>query len=157
MASVLFVCLGNICRSPSAEAVFASLVQQENLAETFKIDSAGTGAWHAGNPPDERAQQVGLALGYDLSQQRARQVMISDFHQFDYVIAMDKSNLQALERMAPPDFSGTLALMLDFAGGKGQEVPDPYYGGLDDYYHVYDLLKPAAKGLLEHIREHQNL
>lgn len=154
MPSVLFVCLGNICRSPSAEAVFTALVHQEKLEKEILIDSAGTGAWHMGNPPDERAQQVGRELGFDLSNQRARQVAKADFQKFDYLIAMDKSNLQKLEQMAPRGFSGTLALMLDFAGGKGQEVPDPYYGGLDGYYHVYDLLKPAAKGLLDHIREH---
>ncbi len=153
MPSVLFVCLGNICRSPAAEAVFRHLVEENHLGHAIEIDSAGTAGWHAGNPPDDRAQLVGREYGYNLSNQRSRQVTLSDFDRFEYVIAMDISNFENLKKMAPEDYDGTLAMMLDFAGKKGEEVPDPYYGGIEDYHHVYKLLQPAAKGLLDHIRK----
>jgi protein-tyrosine phosphatase len=157
MSSVLFVCLGNICRSPSAEAVFRALVEENNMGDTITIDSAGTAGWHTGNPPDDRAQLVGREHGFDLSDQRARRVTLQDFDDFEYLIAMDQSNLQHLQRMAPKNFKGSIALMLDFAGTKGEEVPDPYYGGIADYHLVFDLLKPAALGLLNHIRQHHVL
>ncbi len=157
MVSVLFVCLGNICRSPSAEAVFRNLVIESKLADHIAVDSAGTAGWHVGNSPDDRAQLVGREYGYDLSNQRARRVVLQDFDAFEYLVAMDQSNLEHLQRMAPKDFKGTIALMLDFTGAKGEEVPDPYYGGIADYHHVFDLLKPAASGLLRHIRQHHML
>ncbi|WP_169566088.1 low molecular weight protein-tyrosine-phosphatase [Sneathiella limimaris] len=151
MPAVLFVCLGNICRSPSAEAVFTALVQDKGYAEHILVDSAGTGAWHVGNSPDDRAQRVGQELGFDLSSPRARQVSVHDFQRFDYIVAMDRSNFNNLQRLCPPNYGGQLAMMLDFAGQMGEEVPDPYYGGIEDYYHVFDLLKPAAAGLLDHV------
>ncbi len=153
MLSVVFVCLGNICRSPSAEGVFQALIDAAGLTEQISVDSAGTGGWHVGDPPDERARRVAAELGYDLSAQRARQFQIADFDKFDYVIAMDRSNLDNLHRLGHGEFSGELGLMLDYAGRIGEEVPDPYYGEIEDYYHVFDLLKPAAEGLLAHIRE----
>ncbi len=153
MLSVVFVCLGNICRSPSAEGVFQALVDAAGLTGKITVDSAGTGGWHVGEPPDARAQRVGKALGYDLSAQRARQFQTADFDKFDYVIAMDQSNFENLQRMVHGEFSGELGLMLDYAGRIGDEVPDPYYGEIEDYYHVFELLKPAAEGLLAHIRK----
>ena len=157
MLSVVFVCLGNICRSPSAEGVFQALVDAAELSAQISVDSAGTGGWHVGDPPDGRAMRVGKERGYDLSAQRARQFQMSDFEKFDYVVAMDHSNFENLRRMVPEHFSGELGLMLDYAGRIGEEVPDPYYGGIEDYHHVFDLLKPAASGLLAHIRETHNI
>lgn len=153
MPSVVFVCLGNICRSPSAEGVFQALVDAAGLTEKISVDSAGTGGWHVGDPPDARARRIAKEFGYDLSAQRARQFQITDFDKFDYVIAMDQSNFENLQRLAHGEFSGELGLMLDYAGRIGEEVPDPYYGEIEDYRHVFDLLKPAAEGLLAHIRE----
>ncbi len=151
MTRVLFVCLGNICRSPSAEAVFRGLVRDRGLEGAIRTDSAGTGAWHVGNPPDERAQLVGRHYGYDMSDLRARKVEETDFTDFDYILAMDNSNYRNLKRMRPSTYDGTLAMMMDFAGRNGEEVPDPYYGDLSDYETVFDMLKPAAEGLLAHI------
>ncbi len=151
MIRVLFVCLGNICRSPSAEAVFRDLVKIRRLETKIQTDSAGTGAWHVGNPPDERAQLVGQTRGYRMSDLRARQAAPEDFEAFDYILAMDNSNLANLERMKPVSGKAKLFRMLDFGDTGEEEVPDPYYGELEDYDHVFDLLEPAAEALLDHI------
>ncbi|WP_169546246.1 low molecular weight protein-tyrosine-phosphatase [Sneathiella aquimaris] len=153
MIQVLFVCLGNICRSPSAEAVFRDMVAAKNLENRIITDSAGTGAWHVGNPPDERAQLIGKTRNIQMSDLRARQVRSSDFEQFQYILAMDNDNYANLSRMKPDHFNGRLCKMLDFGASEETEVPDPYYGDLSDYEYVFDLLKPASEALLKHIIE----
>lgn len=153
MVKVLFVCLGNICRSPTAEGVFSALVCEHGLDEEIGVDSAGTGAWHIGDPPDRRAQAAARTRGYDLSAQRARQVEAADFNAFDYVIAMDRRNHADLSTLAPPARRDRIRLFLSFAPQSGvSEVPDPYYGGDGGFDHVLDLVEAASQGLLEDIR-----
>lgn len=154
MAKVLFVCLGNICRSPTADGIFRNLVAQANLDHKILVDSAGTGDWHIGKAPDARTVAAARNRGYDLSVLRARQVNKSDFAEFDYVLAMDNSNLKDLQRMKPFDYKGHLGLFLEF-GSRGDylEVPDPYYGGKEGFDLVLDLVEDAAQGLLNHIRQ----
>ena len=150
MKSVLFVCLGNICRSPAAEGVLRHLCAQENEAVT--IESAGTGGWHVGNSPDARMIAAAKRRGVDLSKQRARQVEFADFYEFDYIIAMDLANQSDLLSLAPPNRHADIRLFLDFGSGSTTEVPDPYYGGEGGFDLVLDLVEDAAKGLLEHIK-----
>ena len=153
MVNVLFVCLGNICRSPTAEGVFRHLVAAEGLSESITIDSAGTGAWHIGDPPDARAQAAARRRGIELSGQRARQVAAGDFERFDYVIAMDQSNLANLSMQAPDAAHPRIHLFLDFAPDVGtKEVPDPYYGGPGGFDDVLDMIEAASMGLLQDIR-----
>ena len=155
MVSVLFVCLGNICRSPSAEAVFRKLLADQDLQSSIECDSAGTSAWHIGSPPDERAVAVGLQRGVDMRNLRGRQVGKNDFSRFDYILAMDEDNLRHLRGMKPDDYGGVLDLFLSFSQRASVgEVPDPYYGGRRDFEHVFDLLEGAAQGLLDDIRRH---
>ncbi|MCG8491402.1 MAG: low molecular weight phosphotyrosine protein phosphatase [Sneathiellales bacterium] len=151
MKKVLFVCLGNICRSPSAEAIFRAEVLNAGLEEKIGTDSAGTGAWHIGNPPDGRAQQAALSRGIDMSDLRARQAEKADFDRFDYIVAMDRSNYENLKRMSSRESRAKLVMMLDFSNETEEEVPDPYYGDMSDYNYVFDLLQPAAKALLDHM------
>lgn len=147
---VLFVCLGNICRSPTAHGVFQHMVDTRNLGHCVEVDSCGTAHWHIGEPPDERSVQEAAQRGYDLSALRGRQVSAQDFVTFDYILAMDRANLSALEAMAPADFDGHLGLFLAFAPTAGiEEVPDPYYGGASGFSHVLDLVEEASAGLLE--------
>lgn len=154
MVNVLFVCLGNICRSPTAHGVFQHAVEEAGLGDRIRIDSAGTGDWHVGNPPDPRASAAAQNRGYNLESFVARQVTPEDFNTFDYILAMDKSNLSNLRRLQPNDFSGHLGLFLDFARHfDDDEVPDPYYGGDQGFTYVLDLVEDAAQGLLDHIRE----
>jgi protein-tyrosine phosphatase len=149
---VLFVCLGNICRSPTAEGVFRALVEARGLESTISIDSAGTGDWHIGRASDERAIRAALTRGYDLSPLRARQTLADDFRHFDYILAMDEPNLQHLKALAPDDYTGHLRLFLDFSGQDShREVPDPYYGGEQGFELVLDLIEDASEGLLAHI------
>ncbi len=151
-ARVLFVCLGNICRSPTAHGVFEAMVRERDLQHRVEVDSCGTGDWHIGHPPDARAAAEAAARGYDLSHLRARQVSESDFGSFDYILAMDEQNLADLERMCPAEFSGHLGLFLPFAGNDGpREVPDPYYGGAEGFTRVLDMVEAASEGLLEEI------
>ena len=153
MVKVLFVCLGNICRSPTAEGVFRAKVADAGLAERIEIDSAGTSDWHIGEPPDDRGQQAAARRGYDLSAQRARQVKAGDFDRFDYVIAMDQSNVAKLSALAPAGTSEKISLFLAFAPEVGtREVPDPYYGGPDGFDRVLDMIEAASLGLLDDIR-----
>ena len=155
MVRVLFVCLGNICRSPLAEGVFRHLVDEAGLATQIGADSAGTGNWHVGQPPDPRAQATAARRGIDIARQRARQVAAADFNDFEYMLAMDTSNLQALSRIAPASTPTRLQLFLDYAAdGQTTDVPDPYYGGPDGFDRVYELVHGAATGLLGHIRTH---
>jgi protein-tyrosine phosphatase len=160
MIKVLFVCLGNICRSPTAQGVFEeklasrfepSLFEGKALNEVFSVDSAGTAAWHTGKKPDKRSQLAAKQRGYDLSQLRARQVSDSDFADYDYILAMDKANLSGLQERCPREYQHKLALFLDYAEGPEQEVPDPYYGGESGFSHVLDLIESASDGLINHL------
>lgn len=152
---VLFVCTGNICRSPTAEGIFRHLVEAEGLAGQFHIDSAGTGGWHAGEPPDERSQAAARRRGIDLSCQRARQVRAEDFADFDYVMALDRGHHQALARLAPSAHRDRLHLFLHHAPALGlDDVPDPYYGAGDGFERVLDMVEAGCRGLLDHIRTH---
>ncbi|MCB0338169.1 MAG: low molecular weight phosphotyrosine protein phosphatase [Bdellovibrionales bacterium] len=151
---VLFVCLGNICRSPTAEGVFWKTVQNYNLAERIIVDSAGCEAFHVGEPPDIRSQMAASKRGVDISSQRARQISAKDFELFDYILAMDKSNLKHLQQLKPERSKAKLSLFLNFAKEiREQEVPDPYYGGPDGFDRVIDLIEIASLGLIEEIVE----
>jgi len=152
MVSVLFVCLGNICRSPTAEGVFRDLVEHEGLSDKIRIDSAGTHAYHVGSPPDARAQSEAKRRGIDISGLRGRQARTEDFTGFDYVLAMDRSNHQNLLSICPSGAQDRLTMFLDFAPELGRrEVPDPYYD--DGFERVYDMIEHAAHGLLADIRQ----
>ena len=154
-ASVLFVCMGNICRSPTAETVFREHAQRAGLLDDLRIESAGIGSWHVGEPPDKRAILHGRRRGYDLEPLRARQVTPADFERFDYILGMDHRNLRDLKALRPDDYNGHLGLFLDFAPHLGvREVPDPYYGGPDGFEAVLELVERASEGLLAHIRAH---
>lgn len=155
--SVLFICMGNICRSPTAQGVFEALVQRSGLNQLVRIDSAGTHAYHVGNSPDTRSQQTALSRGIDLSKQRARQFQEADFQAFDYVLAMDLNNLQALQRFAQAQQHKNVRLFMEFASRwHEREVPDPYYGGSQGFERVLDMIEDASEGLLEHlVRNHQ--
>jgi protein-tyrosine phosphatase len=152
--SVLFICMGNICRSPTAEAVFRHYVENAGLSERFLIDSAGTHGYHAGDPPDSRAQRAAQQRGYDMGKLRGRQVRADDFRIFDYVLAMDRANLAILQRITPIDSDVQARLFLEFARHHNErEVPDPYYGGMGGFERVLDMVEDAAQGLLEEIRQ----
>ncbi|OXY82597.1 low molecular weight protein-tyrosine-phosphatase [Oceanimonas doudoroffii] len=148
--SVLMICMGNICRSPTAEAVFRHKATQAGLNLT--IDSAGTIGYHAGSGPDARARAAGEARGYDFSGMRARQVTVDDFARFDLVLAADRSNLEDLLRLCPPEHQHKVKLLLSYANGPEQEVPDPYYGGEQGFEHVLDLVEAACDGVLKTLR-----
>ncbi len=148
--SVLFVCMGNICRSPSAEAVFRHKAKAQGLA--LKIDSAGTLGAHAKEKPDHRSQKAGVARGYSFDGIKARKVTVKDFSDFDLILAMDHDNIEELNKVAPADLQHKIHLMLDFAEGHEEEqVPDPYYGGAKGFDYVLDLVEAASDGLLEKI------
>jgi protein-tyrosine phosphatase len=152
VTSVLFVCLGNICRSPTAHGVFQNLLEQRGMSAQVAVDSCGTGSWHVGEPPDQRATAEAARRGYDLSPLRARQVHRADFERFDYILAMDRKNLADLEALCPSHYAGHLGLFLPFASNvPEQEVPDPYFGGDDGFAHVLDLVEAASEGLLQEI------
>ena len=156
--SVLFVCLGNICRSPTAHGVFEHFVSVQGLSGVIMVDSAGTGDWHIGHAPDSRSAAVAKERGYTLDHLRARQVTSADFQQFDYVLAMDEQNLIDLKAMCPGDYSGHLSLFLDFhPEEKIREVPDPYYGGDQGFVDVFTMVEHASEGLLNHIIEKHRL
>jgi protein-tyrosine phosphatase len=150
---ILFVCMGNICRSPLAHGLFEHRVERAGLAERITIDSAGTHAYHVGNPPDPRSQKTALGHGFDLSAQRARKVASSDFEKFDYLLAMDNDNYALLSVECPDEYRHKLKLMLEFAPQLAEtEVPDPYYGGASGFEQVYQLLDAAADGLMADIK-----
>jgi protein-tyrosine phosphatase len=152
MVRVLFVCLGNICRSPLAQGVFEELVRSEGLEGGVFVDSAGTGRWHMGSPPDERAQRSAWVRGLDLSAQRARQVEPDDCEKFDYVLTMDEENYRAVAALCRGG-SAVVRPFLDYAPDRPEtEIPDPFYGGSEGFEHVLDLVEEASEGLLEEIK-----
>ncbi len=154
MVKVLFVCLGNICRSPTADGVMRQQLVAAGLQAQVEVDSAGTGDWHIGRAPDSRSQAAAQQRGYDLSALRARQVAPADFAEFDYILAMDKSNLADLQGLKPAGYRGHLGLLLDFAEhSQRREVPDPYYGEGAGFEQVLDLVEDAVTGLLADIRQ----
>jgi protein-tyrosine phosphatase len=151
--SVLMVCMGNICRSPTAEGVLRHLVREAGLEREVHIDSAGTLDYHVGSPPDLRSQKHAKKRGYDLSSQRARQVGVGDFEKFDLVLAMDWQNLEELQALCPAQHRHKLKRLMEFApGGLSDVVADPYYGGHDGFERVLDHVEAACRGLLGHIR-----
>jgi protein-tyrosine phosphatase len=151
--SLLFVCMGNICRSPTAHGVMRKLLQDEASELDIHVDSAGTHAYHVDEPPDRRAQEAAGARDIDISDLRARAVEIDDFHNFDYILAMDLGNLAMLERLQPGGSRARLTLMLAYAGDwDTNEVPDPYYGGSEGFETVLDMLEDASRGLLADLR-----
>lgn len=150
---VLFVCMGNICRSPTAEGVFRRQVREAGLDDVVLSDSAGTHDYHIGEAPDRRAREAARRRGYDLSALRARRVSVEDYARFDLVLAMDEHNLQLLKQQCPREHAHKLQLFLAFGQNENvREVPDPYYGGAQGFEHVLDLIEDAAQGLLRHIR-----
>ena len=150
---ILFVCLGNICRSPTAEVVFRAVASREAPDIVLEIDSAGTAGYHVGEQPDRRTRQAAARRGYDMSALRARVVEPGDFENFDLILAMDRENLRALERRSPPQARERLRLFLDFAPETGiSEVPDPYYGGANGFEDVLDLIEAASRGLVQYLR-----
>lgn len=173
--NVLFVCLGNICRSPTAHGLFQSHINQAGLSDVIIVDSAGTGDWHVGEAPDRRAQSTALANGYDISHLRGRCVERDDFLHFDYILAMDNQNLGDLQKIKPDSYQGTLGLFLDVAVNANgfkkpttatinkyatakilmpeiTEVPDPYYGDDEHFKKAIKLIDNGSKNLLNHIR-----
>jgi len=151
---VLFVCMGNICRSPTAHGVFEYMVNLDNLADYIEIDSAGTHSYHIGEQPDHRAQQTAISRGIDLSYIRSRQVKASDFSYYDYILAMDNHNYELLEQACPQQYKSKLSLFLDYTPDYStKEVPDPYYGGVNGFNEVFDMVGSAGRGLLDKIKK----
>lgn len=148
--AVLFVCLGNICRSPTAHGVFRHMLSERGLTGRIHIDSAGTGDWHLGNPPDKRACAVAHSRGYAIDDLRARRVCPDDFYRFDYLLAMDRNNLRDLERMRPDDAHLRIELFLNYASdSKLREVPDPYHKQDSGFQDVLSVIEDASRGLLQ--------
>ncbi|MEQ8698147.1 MAG: low molecular weight protein-tyrosine-phosphatase [Bauldia litoralis] len=151
---ILFVCTGNICRSPTAEAVFRHVAEAEGLGATVVVESAGTHGYHVGEPPDDRSAEVAGLRGYSMAGQTARRVTAQDFEDFDLILAMDRGHLRLLEDAAPAHAAEKLRLFLDFAPASAEsDVPDPYYRGPDGFEHVLDLIEAASRGLLAHVQE----
>lgn len=157
MIKVLMVCMGNICRSPTAEGVFRAQVEKAGLTQQIHIDSAGTHDYHIGAPPDNRAQTTAAKRGYDLSRLRGRQVSQRDFVEFDYILAMDDDNLARMQAICPAQHAHKVSLFLDYSEKfTEREVPDPYYGGGSGFEKVLDMVEDASQGLLAHLqREHK--
>ncbi|MCJ8331543.1 MAG: low molecular weight phosphotyrosine protein phosphatase [Lentisphaeria bacterium] len=153
MKKVLFVCLGNICRSPSAEGIFQGLVDQANLSKEIKVDSAGTSSWHIGDPADTRMRATAKERGYDLTS-RARSFGKKDFKDFDYILAMDETNYKDIVKLArSPEDEAKVELMTDYCESHTDTyVPDPYYGGADGFHYVIDLLEDATSSLLKKVK-----
>jgi protein-tyrosine phosphatase len=150
---ILFVCLGNICRSPTAQAVFEDLLATRSLDHEVEVDSAGTADYHIGEPPCPRMQRAARRRGIDMSHLRARQVRPEDFQRFDYIYAMDRANYQDLLWLAPPEHRHKVHLFLEHAPELGEDVPDPYYGGEDQAERVFDIIEEGANALLAHLLE----
>jgi protein-tyrosine phosphatase len=158
MVKVLFVCMGNICRSPTSQAVFEKLVIDAGLVDKIHADSAGTHAYHVDNPPDKRAQAVAKKRGYDLSHLRARRTNALDFEEYDYIVAMDYLNVEHLYEICPPGQEDKVRLLMQFAMNcTEEEVPDPYYGARSGFERVLDLVEEASRGLLAQIRQSHGL
>jgi len=154
MVKVLFVCMGNICRSPTAHGVFEHMLREEGLVSNIEVDSCGTHAYHIGDAPDRRSREVAQQRGISLEHLRARRVEMSDFEYFDYILAMDKDNISILESMCPSQYADKIGLLLEFAPSRSEsEVPDPYYGGPQGFDIVLDMIEAASEGLLEDIRQ----
>lgn len=152
MIRVLFVCMGNICRSPTAEGIFRAHVRAAGLSQAIATDSAGTHGYHVGEPPDRRAIEAAARRGVDITDLRARRVQVEDFKRFNLVLAMDRENLTQLNRLCPGDAVERPRLFMDFAPQiEARDVPDPYYGGADGFEHVLDLVETASRGLLDHL------
>ena len=150
---ILFVCLGNICRSPTAEGVLRTLAAREAPELVLDVDSAGTAGYHVGEPPDPRTREAAVRRGYDLAPLRARIIEPADFERFDLILAMDRENLRVLRRRAPSSAQERVRLFLEFAPDAGlEDVPDPYYGGPNGFEEVLDLVEAATRGLIEHLR-----
>ncbi|MGH8140803.1 MAG: low molecular weight protein-tyrosine-phosphatase [Steroidobacteraceae bacterium] len=150
---ILFVCLGNICRSPTAETVFRQIMAREAPDLGIEVDSAGTAGYHVGEPPDQRTRHAAMRRGYDMSALRARVVEPQDFGRFDLILAMDRENLDVLSRRAPPAARERIRLFLEFAPEVDTaEVPDPYYGGPNGFEEVLDLVEAASRGLMQHVQ-----
>lgn len=151
---VLMVCMGNICRSPTAEGVFRHFLRVNMLGDRVEVDSAGTHGYHVGEAPDQRTQRAALARGYNLSQLRARKVAPQDIDYFDLILAMDKSNLDNLRRLAPPDAHERIRLFMEYAKNfDDDEVPDPYYGLGHGFDLVLDMVEDASQGLVEKLKK----
>ena len=154
MTKVLFVCMGNICRSPSAEGVFRHLINDAGLSDIVRIDSAGTHSYHLGESPDARATAAARKPGYDMTQREARQVTADDFREFDLILAMDWENLSAMQQQCPKAYHHKLMLLMRFANDfEEATVPDHYYGGPEGFGKVLDYLEDACKGMLELVRK----
>ena len=154
MTKILFVCMGNICRSPTAEGVFRKMVRDAGLEDSVHMASAGTHAYHVGEPPDVRAQQASRKRGYELTELRARQITQDDFHEYDLILAMDWENLSLLQQQCPRQQKHKLHLLMRYAGEfDAATVPDPYYGGPEGFGTVLDYVEDACQGLLEVVRK----
>ena len=151
--SILFVCLGNICRSPLAEGVFRSVLAERGMEDDFVIDSAGMGDWHAGQAPDHRAIAVARANGLDISAQQARAITERDFERFDLILGMDRKNIRELGEIAPDAFRDRIHLFLDYAGSGAEEVPDPYFGDAAGFAETYRLIRSASEGLADRLAQ----
>ena len=155
--NVIFVCMGNICRSPTAQGVFQALVDKHDLNEFIRVESAGTHSYHTGNPPDLRSQAVALKNNVDLSRLKARRFISDDFVDFEYIIGMDEDNIADMRSIEPDAHEANVALMLDFSKKYQQkEVPDPYFGS-EGFELVFDMIEDASAGLLDHIRSRHNI
>ena len=145
--------MGNICRSPTAEGVFRHHVGEAGLAGRITVDSAGTHAYHVGEAPDRRAREAALRRGYSMDQIRARRVAEKDFERFDFILAMDRDNLELLRQLSAEEHHGKIRLFLEFSSARGGEVPDPYYGGAAGFERVLDLVEDASRGLLDRLSQ----
>lgn len=156
--AILLVCMGNICRSPTAHAVFRQRLAEAELSDRILVESAGTHGYHVGHGPDDRALAAGRERGYEFDDLRARQVEALDFQRFDYILAMDRDNLAILENSATPGGRARIGLFLDYSPSvSGREVPDPYYGALNGFEEVLDLVEAGADGLLDHLRRQHGI
>ena len=152
MINILFVCMGNICRSPSAEGFFIRALQESKVRGLVSTDSAGTHGYHIGHAPDSRAVSTALNFDVDISQLRARKVSASDFNEYDLIIAMDRSNFEDLQQIQPAGSKASLEMMMQYhPQARPEEVPDPYYGGMDGFTYMCNLLESATQGLLEEV------
>jgi len=158
---VMFVCMGNICRSPTAHAVMRKLVLEQGLEDHIIIESSGTHAYHVGNPPDPRSQATAMQKGIDMSDLRAQKISITDYDEFDWILAMDEENLELINYYAPPDHTAQCALLMDFSVLETYSdqhiVPDPYYGGNQGFENVFYMVEDACAGFLQHIQKSDDL